>query len=108
MENNKQTTSEKFRVHIAAWKESGQSKMKFCKAHQINYSCFIYWSKKFPAAGEAGKPDSEGETFQQLNITGLNSGDSCLFTLIYPNNCELKIHRPVEAQFLNQLVALCR
>lgn len=34
-------------VLIEGWKNSGQSQKEFCKIHQLPYSGFHYWYKKY-------------------------------------------------------------
>ncbi len=47
METPKSTvTTEKYREHYDAWKQSGQNKLKFCAGREINYTSFLYWIKK--------------------------------------------------------------
>jgi hypothetical protein len=46
---------------VDAWKDSGLSGAKFCKAHQLIYHRFVYWRQKF--AEECSQPatsDSAG------------------------------------------------
>ena len=53
-----ETTTEQTNRHdfwqgyIAAWKQSGLSGAKFCKAKELNYSQFVYWRQKIQK-GEA-------------------------------------------------------
>lgn len=32
---------------IDSWRESGQSQQTFCQAHDLSYTRFIYWRRKF-------------------------------------------------------------
>ena len=44
-------TSEDLAVYwqeqINSWRESGQSQQAFCKSHDLSYTRFIYWRRKF-------------------------------------------------------------
>jgi hypothetical protein len=48
------TTSEKmFELH-GQWKQSGISRMAFCKQESLNYATFNYWHKQFSSDQEKG------------------------------------------------------
>jgi len=107
METPKSTvTTEKYREHYDAWKQSGQNKLKFCAGREINYTSFLYWIKKNNKTFVENKSNSH--RFQQLQITGSNGGDCCFISLLFPNRCEIKIYQRVEASFVTQLISLCK
>ena len=47
-----------WREQIDAWQSSGQSQQSFCQAHDLSYSRFGYWVRKFrqhaPTCEQAG------------------------------------------------------
>jgi len=40
---------EQWRVHSAAWQESGQTQGEYCKRHGLNLKTFAYWRRRFKA-----------------------------------------------------------
>lgn len=72
--------------HIATQTSSGLSKLAYCLANQVDYSRFIYWSKK--ATTFSAKP---------LIAIKLSDGESrghsmVLCTVLLKSGCSLQVH----------------
>jgi len=72
--------------HIATQISSGLSKLAYCQAYQVDYSRFIYWSKK--ATTSSVKP---------LIAVKLSSGEErghsmALCTVLLKSGCSLHVH----------------
>jgi hypothetical protein len=44
--NQSKTRSTVWGTHIQDWQTTEQSQSAYCKAHDLNYHCFIYWRRK--------------------------------------------------------------
>ena len=51
--------------HIAAWKDSGQSKWAYCRERGLNASSFSRWSKRL----EERPPGGEGPRFLPVRLS---------------------------------------
>jgi hypothetical protein len=45
-ENKSESLSTAWKAHIQDWQTTKQSQSAYCKAHDLNYHCFIYWRRK--------------------------------------------------------------
>ena len=45
-ENHSELLSTTWRRHVRDWQRTEQSQSAYCKAHDLNYHCFIYWRRK--------------------------------------------------------------
>ena len=36
-----------WRQHIESWQTSGNSQKEYCRRHELKYSRFVYWKKKY-------------------------------------------------------------
>ena len=48
--NQSETLSTVWGTHIQGWQTTEQSQSAYCKAHDLNYHCFIYWRRKLVGA----------------------------------------------------------
>ena len=80
---------------IEKWQESNLNQQAFCQEHEITYSKFLYWLKKYRQ--------------QQENVQGFIpievSGHHQLIELRYPNGVILQLPS-VDLKLLKQLVNL--
>jgi hypothetical protein len=44
--NKSESLSTAWKVHIQDWQTTEQSQNAYCKSHDLNYHCFIYWRRK--------------------------------------------------------------
>ena len=47
-------TRDQKRLLVEQWKQSGTSRLAFCRKHQIAYGSFLYWSKDVAARDRGG------------------------------------------------------
>ncbi|MFT6101470.1 MAG: hypothetical protein ACJAYF_004033 [Arenicella sp.] len=45
-ENQSEPLSTTWRRHVRDWQTTEQSQSAYCKAHNENYHCFLYWRRK--------------------------------------------------------------
>jgi hypothetical protein len=45
-ENKSKRLSTDWTAHIQGWQRTEQSQSAYCKVHDLNYHCFIYWRRK--------------------------------------------------------------
>jgi hypothetical protein len=44
--NKSESLSTAWKVHIQDWQTTEQSQSAYCKSHDLNYHCLIYWRRK--------------------------------------------------------------
>jgi hypothetical protein len=49
-ENQSEPLSTTWGRHVRGWQTTEQSQSGYCKAHDLNYHCFIYWRRKLVGA----------------------------------------------------------
>jgi hypothetical protein len=49
-ENQSEPLSTTWGRHVRGWQTTEQSQSAYCKAHDLNYHCFIYWRRKLVGA----------------------------------------------------------
>ncbi len=70
-------TSEQWRQHIDAFRASHQTKMAYCKEHELNYHQFLYWHKKLNMGASSLVPvifEDQHEHADTIATLYLNSG----------------------------------
>ena len=72
--------------HVTHQKESGLSRVEYCRKHQLNYHQFGYWERKY-----RGKVASSKLVPIHLNKP-TNIAPEPVCTLVLKNGHELKIH----------------
>ena len=87
---------------ILQWQRSGLSQKAWCKLHNITYSAFHYWYKRFRSQHSPNKQVS-GEGFVQLMVQDHSSG-SPWCELVLGTGQKLLFHQPVSAGFLRTLI----
>jgi len=87
---------------ISAWKESGKSKIAFCRERGVKYYTFIAWFSKRGTSKRKAKTQQIGTGFSQIKI---RSGSSATFAEIkFMDGCSLNIFQPVSPEFLRSLI----
>ncbi|OGT50733.1 MAG: hypothetical protein A3F17_00895 [Gammaproteobacteria bacterium RIFCSPHIGHO2_12_FULL_41_15] len=90
-----------WKKHMASYSNSGLTKTAYCKANQVNYARFFYWTRKLsgssvkPTAMPSAKKQSSIKTNRLLPIQithEIKPHDSVLCTVILKNGCTLRIH----------------
>ena len=86
-----EATSEDLSVYwqgqINRWRESGQSQQAYCKTHDLSYTRFIYWRRKFEGKLKRSRNRSSSALVpvtcrMPVSATGL--------TLVLPGGLELR------------------
>lgn len=79
---------------IDQWQESGKTQQAFCKEHNLAFSKFYYWLKRY-------RSGVNGNSFLPLEINqGLNSG----FEIRYPDGVILQLPSSIKLSVLKQLL----
>ena len=76
-----------WREHVDSWRQSGQSQQAFCQSHDLSYTRFIYWRRKFEGKSKRARNRTSSAfvpVTQQMSISteGL--------TLVLPSGHELR------------------
>ena len=96
--------AEHWRAHIEAWQSGRQSQRAYCRAHELSYSAFLYWRRKF----------ARGDTVQKRRRSSALVAVTCAppaaasgLRLVLPNGLELRgltlDNVPVVEQLLSRL-----
>ena len=72
---------------IASWRKSGQSQQTFCKTHDLSYTQFIYWRRKFE--GKSKRPRNR-VTSALVPVTCQLPVSAAGLTLVLPSGLELR------------------
>lgn len=75
-----------WKEHVTHQKESGLSRVEYCRNHQLNYHQFGYWERKYREEVASSKL----VPIRLNNPTKIAPGTVCTLTL--KNGHELKIH----------------
>lgn len=97
--NKQQRTKAERELHLAAWRQTKQSKVEYCKEHQISYQTFCGWFKK------AGLSIPTTPKFIPVEISTEQKELNSFATLRFSNRVILELHKEVSVAFLKQLLA---
>lgn len=99
-----QTLATYWKQQVEAWKLSGLSQNKFCKANELSYHRFVYWRGKFEGVARGRRTQDGSGGFAAVNYRP--DGDQGL-TLSLPNGLVVRgictENLPVVRQLLDQL-----
>ncbi len=82
---------------IAQWKQSGKSKVTFCKERELSYYSFNDWIKR-------GNKKSIKQKSSFVPITIKNSEGSIFAQLILKNGTSVNIYKQVDVNYLTALI----
>ncbi len=90
------------------WLSSGLSRALFCQQHQLSYSVFGYWVKKFRKNNGLNMPPLPGAGFTTLSFSPDSSlSPPPLMVLTFPSGVLLELFSAVESAFLkSRMLAL--
>lgn len=79
-----------WKEHAKRQRESGQSRMSYCRKHQLNYDQFGYWKQKW-------RQQTASSKLLPIHLNRMPNITDCLppdiiCTLIFKNGHELKIY----------------
>lgn len=83
---------------ISEWEKSGLNQKAFCQQHNIVYSSFHYWYKRFR---DVDPPASGG--FVALQISDVQA--SIFASLIFSGGGRVQLHQVVSPQYLKELLS---
>jgi hypothetical protein len=86
--NKSESLSTAWKVHIQNWQTTEQSQSAYCKSHNLNYHCFIYWRRKL-----AGPTKSKTKSVQPSAFFSVQSGPAIVaedLSLTLPNGITLQ------------------
>ena len=72
---------------IEAWQSSGQTQQAYCKAHELSYHRFGYWSRKFRQQSQEAQ-SQKGSSF--VPVTHSATSQSAGLSLAFPNGLVLR------------------
>lgn len=100
-QTQRETRPDYWRTQIAAWRESGQSQVAYCKANNLSYSQFVYWRRKFqPAEGSARR--GRRRAFVPATYVGAKPAE--VLSVVLPNGVELRGVTPDNLVVVEQLL----
>lgn len=95
-QTTKSYTKEERATLIALWKESGKSKVDFCKEFAINYQTFMWWTNP---------PKSQKKQNISFVPLQIKQEVSNIFAEVqFERGAKICFHREVSATFLRSLV----
>jgi hypothetical protein len=86
--NNSESLSTAWKVHIQDWQTTEQSQSAYCKSHDLNYHCFVYWRRKL-----AGPTQSKTKSVQPSAFVSVQSSPAIVaegLSLTLPNGITLQ------------------
>jgi hypothetical protein len=86
--NKSESFSTDWKVHIQDWQTTEQSQSAYCKSHDLNYHCFIYWRRKL-----AGPTQSKTTSVQPSAFVSVQSSPAIVaedLSLTLPNGITLQ------------------
>lgn len=89
-------TPEEMMSILSAWKSSGLSRQVFCKEHQLPYSVFQYWNRKF---NEENKPVES--SFMELSNTPSSFPE---LAILFPSGAKIVLSGNPDPDFIRSLV----
>ena len=81
--NKSESLSTAWKVHIQDWQTTEKSQSAYCKSHDLNYHCFIYWRRKL-----AGPTKSKTKSVQPSAFVSVQSSPAIVvedLSLTLPN-----------------------
>ncbi|MBI9107817.1 MAG: hypothetical protein JEZ04_13805 [Spirochaetales bacterium] len=83
---------------FAEWKNSGLTRIEYCKIEELKYSTFAYWRKKL-------KSSKTKEASRLVKTSpGLKSAPKKVFELRFPNGFTLKIPETADPENLKMIL----
>ena len=86
-----EATSEDLSVYwqeqINSWRESGQSQQTFCKTHELSYTRFVYWRRKFEGKSKRARNRTSSAFVPVTHQMSLATAE---LTLALPSGVELR------------------
>jgi hypothetical protein len=102
--NKSESLSTAWKVHIQDWQTTEQSQSDYCKLHDLNYHCFIYWRRKL-----AGPTKPKTKSVQPSAFVAVQSGPAIVaedLSLTLPNGITLQGITARNLTVVRQLLSL--
>jgi len=91
---------------VEAWQTGGQSKVDFCRVHQINIHTFTYWVQKYKIFKKE-EPIVQGEEkFISLRLESPGALADQMLELCYPNGVRLRVEGMASVSYLESLIRI--
>ena len=101
----KQDNTPQMRSYYDQWLSSGLSRALFCKQHQLSYTVFGYWVKKFRKDDAPGLAPLPKAGFTALCFSPDSAiSQAPLMVLTFPSGVRLEVFSAVESAVLTSLV----
>ena len=56
MDGNRAMRAGRWRAHVSAWRDSGQTRAAYCAAHGLSVSAFGYWIRRLHESDDETDP----------------------------------------------------
>jgi hypothetical protein len=101
-----------WRVHVEAWRASGQSRADYCTAHELSRKTFGWWAWRLDRQGRPAPADPAAH-FLPVEITGVGGPDEIAVTLptddtrieiALPDGVTVRVGRGVDGEALRRVL----
>jgi hypothetical protein len=102
--NKSESFSTDWKVHIQDWQTTEQSQSAYCKSHDLNYHCFIYWRLKL-----VGPTRPKTKSVEPSAFVAVQSGPAIVaedLSLTLPNGITLQGITARNLTVVQQLLSL--
>jgi hypothetical protein len=98
-----------WRVHVEAWRASGQSRADYCTAHGLSRKTFGWWAWRL----DRQAPAAPGAHFLPVEITGVGGPDEVAVTpttddtrieIALPDGVTVRVGRGVDGEALRRVL----
>jgi hypothetical protein len=103
-ENKSESLSTAWKAHIQDWQATKQSQSPYCKAHDLNYHCFIYWRRKLAGPARAKTMSIRSSAFAPVQSSSIIVVEDLRLTL--PNGTTLQGITSSNLPVVQQLLSL--
>jgi len=101
-----------WRVHVEAWRASGQSRAEYCAAHGLSRKTFGWWAWRLDRQGRPA-PAAPRAHFLPVEITGVGGPDEVAVTpttddtrieIALPDGVTVRVGRGVDGEALHRVL----
>src|SRR3954447_8706960 len=102
-----------WRVHVEAWRASGQSRADYCAAHGLSRKTFGWWAWRLDRQGRPASADPAGH-FLPVEIAGVGDPDEdgaapvreeARIEIALPDGVRVRVGRGVDGEALRRVLA---
>jgi hypothetical protein len=102
-----------WRVHVEAWRDSGQSRGEYCAAHGLSRKTFGWWAWRLDRQGRPAPADTTAH-FLPVEVAGVVDpgeagaapvGDEARIEIALPDGVTVRVGRGVDGEALRRVLA---